>query len=152
MPRVSRKRKIDPNGVYQAWQSAALHDPNISVSAGQRLSGSHPAVQNNPWLFAPDGTLDEDVPAELGLTEKEPAWQPPPHDLRLQREPEPVDVVVLTKRVRVLVGTDAGTGRPTELVTFHEGTAFRSTAELVERKPGWFKPLADVKPPDSRRV
>jgi hypothetical protein len=76
VPRLSRKRKIDPNGVYMAWQSAALLEPNLTIVKGTRMKGDHPAVQYHPWLFVPDGVSDEEVAHVRGDTEKTKQWEP----------------------------------------------------------------------------
>jgi hypothetical protein len=68
MPRVARRQRPEPDGLFMAWQSFAAADidlvqhPGGVVRKGTLLRGSDPHVVAHPEMFVPAGeVVDEKV-------------------------------------------------------------------------------------------
>ena len=146
MPRASKKRpKINPDGIYVAWESAALSVPDEVVQRGERRRGSDPAVVENPWLFVPRDLPQNEWPSEFDAEVAQTDAQAPQYDILLAVQPLPFEdqVVTLTRPLRVAVGSTFD-GHPERTVELQAGERFLSTDPVVtaappdcfEREPG----------------
>lgn len=107
MPLANRKpKKINPDGLYRAWQPAAIGSlaGTPVINPGMRLRGDDPRVQAAPHLFVSDGADDGEV-AERWAAEFEVAAEV---DGRgpVQPAPEPVRAEDLVVAARSLFAED----------------------------------------------
>lgn len=110
------------------------------VKAGERLRGSHPAVQTAPHLFLPDGAGDEEIAAaraqllerEIEMSVAAAGPPPPPAPPRIDPSTRLADLVVCTQEV---ISSSVGRVR--------EGTIAHKNDRRVIAAPEAFRPLLE---------
>jgi hypothetical protein len=144
MPRVRPKgSRIKPDLIYQARTSLAVDSWPTVIAQGARLRGDHPVVRSHPQFFVEDGSLPETWADQTGADEVDEGWIPPPHDLRLRDEPQPLeDAVELTRDLTVLCGVRGDPrqgGDPGTVVMLKAGQRFNAHSEIAARLPDAFR-------------
>jgi hypothetical protein len=127
MPTLTRKPKPDPTKVYIPIYPFV--GPDYVVKAADRLRGSNPIVQNNPHLFAEDGTSTAELGAMRVALEGE---YHEPKDATAPRTPGPIP---LERRVIATRNVWAG-----KAIAAWKGQIFDSAHPFVKKAPDAFVP------------